>query len=133
MGLYEIIKGFDEKALYRIAKSTGNKQLLDDVKYMRLPYRHGVTVYAERIDGIAFFTGYHNSDHFRLVGIGVNKESQGKGFGRFMFTRAVQYARSKGYAMIKTRTNSGVDFYQRWGGGRIVGMTGNDYLMEIDI
>ena len=133
MGLYEIIKGFDEKALYRIAKSTGNKQLLDDVKYMRLPYRRGVTVYAERIDGIAFFTGYHNSDHFRLVGIGVNKEEQGKGFGKFMFGRAVQYARSQGYNMIKTRTNSGVDFYQKWGGGRIVGIKGNDYLMEIDI
>lgn len=116
MGLYEIIKGFDEKALYRIAKSTWNKQLLDDVKYMRIPYRHGTKVYAERIDGIAFFAGYHNSDHFRLVGIGVNIELQGKGFGRFMLARAVQYARSQGYMLIKTRTNSGVDFYQKWGG-----------------
>lgn len=133
MGLYEIIKGFDEKAIYRIAKSTGNKQLIDDVKYMRLPYRRGTAVYAERIDRIAFFAGYHNSDHFRLVGIGVNMEVQGKGFGKFMFARAVQYTRSQGFRVIKTRTNSGVDFYQKWGGGRIVGMIGNDYLMEIDI
>lgn len=133
MGLYEIKKGFDEKALYRIAKTTGNRQLLDDVKYMRLPYRNGRIVYAERIEGVAFLIGYHNSDHFRLVGIGVNKEKQGKGFGKFMFGRAVQYARTQGYKMIKTRTNSGVDFYQKWGGGRIVGIAGNDYLMEIDI
>lgn len=131
--VYEIVKGFDEKELYKIAKTTGNRQLLDDVKYMRLPYRKGTRVYAERIDGVAFFAGYHNSDHFRLVGIGVNKERQGKGYGRFMLYRAVEYARKQGYSKIRTRTLNGVDFYQKWGGAKIIGMKDDDFLMEMDI
>lgn len=132
MGLYKIIKGFDEKALYAIAKTTDNKQLKDDVKYMRLAVHSGKRVYCERIDKIAFFCGYCNRDHFRIVGIGVNKDFQGKGFGSFMYMRCIQYAKSKGFKKLKTRTLSGVDFYLRKG-WKITGMKNNDFMMERDI
>lgn len=132
MGLYKIVKGFDEKALYAIAKTTDNKQLKDDVKYMRLVVHAGRAVYAEWIEGIAFFCGYCNQDHFRIVGIGVNNQHQGKGFGKFMYMRCVQYAKSKRFKKLKTRTLSGVDFYLRKG-WRITGMKNNDFMMERDI
>ena len=132
MGLYEIKKGFNEKELYAIAKTTGNEQIKDDVKYMRLPVYNGTVVYAERIKGIAFFCGYCNKDHFRISGIGVNKEYQGKGFGKFMYMRCVKYAKAQGFKKMKTRTLSWVDFYLRFG-WRITGMKNNDFMMERDI
>lgn len=130
----KIIDGFDEKALKEIAKATGNKQLVKDVAYMRVTqYHQARRLKAERLENIAFFIGYHNADHFRLVGIGCRKEQQGKGYGRFMLYRAVEYARKQGYSKIRTRTMNGVDFYQKCGGARIIGMKDDDFLMEMDI
>jgi GNAT superfamily N-acetyltransferase len=128
-----IIQGFDEKALYLIAKESGSKQLKDDVKYMRLPSRKGIQVAAERLDDVAFWIGYHNKDHLRLVGIGVKRDQQNKRYGRFMLKRAIEYAKVQGFNKVRTRTLNGVDFYQKWGGAKIVGYKGNDYIMEIDV
>lgn len=130
----QIVDGFDEKALKEIAKAADNSQLVRDVHYMRVVQYHlARKLKAERLGNVAFFIGYHNSDHFRLVGIGVRKEVQGKGYGRFMLQRAIEFARAQGYRKIRTRTLSGVDFYQKWGGARIIGMVGDDFLMEMDI
>ena len=112
-----IIDGFNEKALKEIAKATGNKQLVKDVSYMRvIQYHAPLRLKAERLENIAFFIGYHATDHFRLVGIGCRKEQQGNGYGRFMLYRAIEYARRQGYKKILTRTMNGVEFYLKWGG-----------------
>lgn len=93
-----IIKGYDASALKKIAKNCNNKQIIKDVGYTGLvAYRNPEKVYCERLDDIAFFTGYHNSDHFRIIGIGVRKDQQGKGYGKFMLYRAINYARNSGH------------------------------------
>ena len=111
----KIVKGFEESRYKKLASRCDNAQLKKDVSYMRVIIHNGSKIYAETLDDSAFFVGYHNSDHFRLVGIGVDVEKRGKKYGRFMLQRAIEYARQQGYKMIKTRTNSGVDFYQKWG------------------
>lgn len=128
-----LIRGFDEKALYRIAKESGNEQLKRDVKYMRLIFRSGKKCVAERFEDKAFWMGYHNKDHLRLVGIGVRKDLQRNGFGRFMLQRVKLYSKGAGYKKVLTRTFDGVDFYMKWGGARITGMKDDDFLMEMDI
>jgi GNAT superfamily N-acetyltransferase len=129
----KIIKGFDETRYKQIAQKCDNKQLKKDVSYMRTVIHNKSKIYAETLDDCAFFIGYHNRDHFKLVGIGVDTEHRGKGYGVFMLHRAMDYARTQGYSLIKTRTQSGVDFYQKWGGGRITGMKEADYMMEFDL
>lgn len=130
----KIIPGFEERIYKEIAKATGNKQIVKDVAYIRVvQYRNARRIYAERLDDVAFFVGYSNSDHFRLVGIGVRQEWGGRHYGKFMLMRAIEYAKRQGFTQIKTRTLSGVDFYQKCGNAKIVGMAGDDYLMVMDI
>lgn len=128
-----IEKGFNEAKFKKIAQKCDNKQLLKDVSYMRVIIHNGSKIYAETLDDYAFFVGYHNKDHFRLVGIGVGIACRGKGYGRFMLQRAFIYAKAKGYRQVRTRSKSGVDFYQRWGGARIVDVKDDDYLLVMDI
>lgn len=129
----KLINGFEGKAFYRIARLCENQQIVNDVNYMRLIESSGKKIYGSRLENVAFSIGYNNNDHFRLVGIGVVKEQRGKGYGKFMLLKTIEYARKEGYSKIRTRTLNGVDFYQKWGGAKIIGMKDNDFLMEMDI
>ena len=64
----KIFKGFDEKEFMKIAKASNNPQIVKDVSYMRVIRHAKIRIAAERLESSAFFIGYHNSDHFRLVG-----------------------------------------------------------------
>ena len=129
-----IITGFDEECLKEIARASGNKQIVKDVSYLRtIQHFKSRQLYCERLENFAFFAGYGNSDHFRLVGIGVRSDQQGKGYGKFMLQRAMNHARECGFSFMKTRTLNGVDFYQRFANAKIIGMAGNDFLLEIKL
>ena len=132
-----IYKGFDEKTYQKIAISSGGGQISSDVRYMRMICFRAVgtkkKIYAERIDNIAAIMGYMTSDALRIVGVCVSKEYKGRGLARFLVKRALQYARDNGAKKVVTRTKDGVDFYQRVAGARITGMTGEDFIMEMDV
>ena len=50
-----------------------------------------------------------------------------------MLQRAIEYAKANGYHKIKTKTLSGVDFYQKWANAKIVDMKDDDYIMEFNV
>lgn len=129
-----IIKGFDEQALKAIAKKADNKQLVKDVSYLRtVNFFNPEKLYCERLDDVAFFCGSKNSDHFRIIGIGVRADKRGNGYGKFMLYRAIQYAKKYGYKKIRTKTFSGVDFYQKWAGAKIIDWKDGDFILEFFI
>lgn len=112
-----IVTEYDEKILKAIAKKSGNRQLVEDVSYMRaVNFRSPEKLYCERLEDRAFYGGQYNKDYFKLICIGVGKEHQGKGYGRFLLKRALENAKKAGYSVVRTRTNSGADFYAKWGG-----------------
>lgn len=130
----QIIKGFNEKTFYEIAKKCGSKQLLSDVRYMRIPLFRKQEIYAERLDDIAIAMGvYSKHNTLRIVGIGVADDKKNKGYGRYMLQMVIEQARQRGIEQITTRTQSGCDFYMKYAGARIVGMADEDYLLEIDV
>ena len=94
-----LVCGYDYKELVKIAKATENAQLKRDVQYCRIIAFNGY-IYCERIDNICFFAGADRKDLFKLICIGVAKQYQGRGYGRFMLQRVISHAKEKGYKKI---------------------------------
>ena len=125
---------FDEQIFMDIAKSTGNEQIIDDVGYgIYIKHFFPERCYFDRLEEDAFLIGYVGTKGFRIVGIATRPEVQGKGYATVLVQRAIKYCQSKGIKKIRTKTLSGKDFYQRTFRAQIVGMSGKEYLLEIDV
>ena len=92
-----IIRGFDEKKYYTIAKASGSKQASDDVKYARLAfYKRPGAEYAERIDDDSYILCYRGLNVFRIIGLATREDMKGKGLAGMLLKRALNFARMGG-------------------------------------
>ena len=127
---------YDEKLFKEIAQQSGAPSLVKDAVYIRTErfyYKSGFVSFA--IGDQAFFAGVVGKEYFRLFIIAVRKQSQGKGYGKAMMHRIIQLCKKRGLHKITLRTNrneNAVSFYKRYG-GRIIGIKGDDYEMEIQV
>ena len=132
----KFVPRFDIKAIKEIAKASGSPTLPQETGYLeRAKFYAGRKFRCEMYGDICFYAGTIGKKHFRLIEIAVRQEEQGKGYGRRMMKRLIFMCRKNGIEKITLRANrseSAVDFYKRFG-GRITGIKGDDYEMEIPL
>ena len=92
-------------------------------------------MYCAIVDESAFIAGTFAKTHFRLAEVAVMAEKQGRGLGRFMINMIKSECAKRGIRKITLRTSkdeTAYQFYQKIG-GRVVGIKGNDYEVEIPV
>ena len=107
----------------------------DSAYLPRAKWQAGKNFCMEIFGDYAFYAGVFAKKHFRLVEIAVDAEMQGKGIGRMMMRRLIQKCKARGLEKITLRTaraDTAYKFYQKFG-GKIVGVNGDDYEMEIHL
>lgn len=120
---------WDEKALKQIASDCGNKQLLKDVAFGRFLFHHQKQkLFCEWTDD-SFCIGSFNNNHFLIVGLGTRMRARKRGLASMHLQRVINAAIRGGVKTIRTRTYTGTDFYLKKG-FQIVGLKGDDYIME---
>lgn len=120
---------WDEDALKEIAKDCDNKQLKKDVAYGRFLFHHQKQkLFCEWTDD-SFCIGSLNKNSFLIVGLGTRTKARNKGLASMHLKRVFDAATRGGVKTIKTRTRTGTEFYIKRG-FEIVGLKGDDYLME---
>lgn len=129
-------KVYDLKAFNSIASDCGSEILAKETGYLdRARFFAKDKFVSEMLGDFAFYAGTIGKNHFRLIEIAVRGGVQGKGYGRLMMNRIIQICRKHGLQKITLRTNrheKAVNFYKRYG-GRITGIKGDDYEMEIQV
>lgn len=123
---------FDKEKLLKIAKGSGNKQIVKDVNYASFLVYHGGKLYCEWIDEGAFIIGQHQRSAFRIIGLCTKLECRGKGLAKYLLRRAEDAARENEKKLIKTISLSGVDFYVKQGYD-VKGIKHGDYILEKEL
>lgn len=130
------VSGYDNKTIRTIVNNCGSKAIKSEIAYLRAQvYRSKDKVVIETVDETAFFAIYVGVKHIRLLFIAVEKENQGKGYGKILFKRIVSIAKERGIPKITFKTSineNAIDFYEHIG-AKIVGISGNDYEMEYSV
>lgn len=132
-----IITSLDVPSLKEICHNCGSKSVKDGCGYMQWIYFHN----PERcrlslVPGVGFWFGTVSKKHFRLIEFAVHKNHQGEGYGRALFEELCQYVSGLGLNKITLRTSmyeSAINFWERIGGAKVVGMKKDDYELEIDL
>lgn len=130
----KIYNDWNEAIYKNIARKTGVQQTVKDVSYARFAFYHSPQKrYAERIDEDAFILGVVNKNNFRIIGMGTNKEMQGKGYATTLLNRAKYYCYKNGIKKMITRTLVGKDFYIKVANAKVIAKKNDDYVMEINV
>ncbi len=129
-------RGYKPKEVRDIIRASGSPSLLAEEPYLRRAKFYGKDKFiCEMIENKAFYAGTVAKTHFRLVGIAVSKEAQGRGYGTVMMKRIIAICRKRGLKTITLRTNrneTAANFYKKFG-GKVVGVKENDYEMEVRV
>lgn len=132
----KFVARFDIKTIKEIAKASGSPTLARETGYLeRAKFYAGRKFRCEIGGDICFFAGTIGKKHFRLIEIAVRKEEHGKGYGRRMMWRIISICRKNGLRKITLRTNrneNSINFYKKFG-GKIIGIEGNDYEIEVPL
>lgn len=128
---------FDLRTIEHIIKQAGSPSLKKEAAYLRTAKFFGKGKFKCGIisGGAGFYAGTLNKEHFRLVSIAVVEKEHGKGYGTAMMLEIIKQCRRRKIKKITLRTNrqeQAVNFYKKFG-GKIVGINGEDYEMEIPI
>lgn len=128
----------DMKKLEDICRKSGSNRVKQSAAFLRTAQWYGKeknNFIAETIDDIAFYAGTFCKSHFNLVDCAVEQQKHGQGYGRVLFSRMKQKCLERNIRLIRLRTSideTAVDFWQKMG-AEIVGLKGDDYVMEIHL
>ena len=131
-------RDYDAKLFRQIAKESGSYAVLSEVEYIRTArWQAGEKKFVSELigDGLGFYAGTIQKKHFRLVMIAIRESEQGKGYGAKAINRIMKQSRKLGLEKITLRTSrseGAAAFYKRFG-GKITGINGDDYEMEIPV
>lgn len=133
----KIERTFDIKNLESIIRQAGSPSLKRELAYLRKAEFYGKEKFkcGAIAGGVGFYVGTLGKSRFRLVSIAVVKQHQGKGYGAALMFDLIQNCRKRGIKKITLRTNrheKAANFYKKFG-GKIVGINGDDWEMEIPI
>lgn len=128
----------DMRVLEGICRKCGSKRVRQSAAYLRAAQWQAQgkgTFIAETIGDFAFYAGTFCKSHFNLVDCAVEQEKHGQGIGTILVSRMKEKCQERNIRMIRLRTaidETAVDFWQKQG-AKIVGLKGDDYVMEIHL
>lgn len=135
-GNYNVNFNLDASLITKISKECASQSLKDVPNYFRFAkYRSGKRCYGFSLDEIGFLYGTFAKSHFRLIGIAVTKEHQGKGCGSYMLSVLFEECLKRGIRIITLKTSKTENaylWYKKFG-AKVTGQTDNDYEMRIDL
>lgn len=126
----------DKQTIYDICFSCNSKSMKNCYSYIRAAYYHfPKDIVAEICGNKAFYVVSKAKNHWRLIGIAINKDFQNQGLGKNTLKRLLERMKKDGVNTLTFRTNQNENAANFWlsQGSEIVGIKGNDFEMKLEI
>lgn len=126
----------DKQIIHDICFNCNSKTMKDSFSYIGLMYyRFPKNIVAEIFGNKAFYVVSKAKNHWRLIGIAINKDFQNQGLGKMTLKRLLERMKKDGVNTLTFRTNQYENAANFWlsQGSEIVGVKGNDFEMKLEI
>lgn len=126
----------DKQTIHDICFNCNSKTMKDSFSYIGLMYyRFPKNIVAEIFGNKAFYVVCKAKNHWRLIGIAINKDFQKQGLGKNTLKRLLERMKKDGVNTLTFRTNQNENAANFWlsQGSEIVGVKGNDFEMKLEI
>lgn len=132
----KIIYEYDSEKIKDIVLNCNSPNVKKTYSYLSVVNFHSKNKFlCVIVDDCAFMAGTIAKKHFRLIEIAVKSDNQHQGYGNALLTLLKKICLERGLEKITLRTSrheKAVKFFLRHK-GKIVGVNGEDYEMEIKV